>query len=108
MVPAEMVADTKRDARAWAALYQQEPASDYAVTDKAGDYTEHGIFRLDRNRNLYVLDWWSGQATADIWIEARCDLIQQRLKGPGPGGLVVNRDQPFKPAIGRPIIHPLM
>jgi hypothetical protein len=83
----EMVADAKRDPRAWNALYQQEPAgedgdyfkrewfrdfepqparlgiygaSDYAVTERGGDFTEHGIFGID-HKNVYVLDWWSGR-----------------------------------------------
>ena len=98
----EMVETAKRDPRAWNALYQQRPAaedgtyfqsdwfreydkapdnlrtfgaSDYAVTDGAGDYTEHGIFGVDPWDNLYVLDWWRGQTTSDVWIERKCDLI---------------------------------
>jgi predicted phage terminase large subunit-like protein len=89
-------------ARDWNALYQQNPipddgdyfkadwfgeydeapdglsvygASDYAVTEKGGDYTEHGVAGVDMNSNLYVLDWWRKQATSDVWIEAKCDLI---------------------------------
>lgn len=89
-------------ARDWNALYQQEPipdegdyfksawfadydelpdrlsvygASDYAVTDSGGDFTEHGVFGVDFNKNLYVLDWWRGQTTSDVWIERKCDLI---------------------------------
>ena len=89
-------------ARDWNALYQQNPipddgdyfkagwfadydelpetltvygASDYAVTDGGGDYTEHGIFGVDFNKNLYVLDWWRGQEAADVWIDRKCDLI---------------------------------
>lgn len=89
-------------ARDWNALYQQNPipddgdyfksgwfgeyedlpenlrmygASDYAVTDGGGDYTEHGIAGVDANNNLYVADWWRGQTTSDVWIEKKCDLI---------------------------------
>lgn len=90
------------DARTWAALYQQQPtpddgdyfkaewlreyddapgdlhiygASDFAVTDGGGDFTEHGIFGGDHQGNTYILDWWAGQASADVWIERMCDLI---------------------------------
>jgi predicted phage terminase large subunit-like protein len=97
-----MVSDAKRDARSWSALYQQEPApeegtffkrewfseylslpsqvhyygaSDYAVTDGDGDYTEHGIFALDFNDDLYLVDWWRDQCPSNEWIEAQCDLI---------------------------------
>jgi len=89
-------------ARDWNALYQQNPipdegdyfklewfcdyeelpekltvygASDYAVTDGDGDYTEHGVFGVDFNKNIYVLDWWRGQTSSDVWIDKKCDLI---------------------------------
>jgi len=32
-------------------------ASDYAVTEGGGDWTEHGIIGVDTNENLYFLDW---------------------------------------------------
>ena len=78
----EQVQTAKMDARAWNALYQQDPApedgdyfkrewfneyrevprgthiygaSDYAVTEGMGDYSEHGIFGLDFNGDLYSL-----------------------------------------------------
>ncbi len=50
-------------------------ASDYAVTDGNGDFTEHGMFGIDANNNIYVADWWRGQTTSDVWIETKCDLI---------------------------------
>lgn len=66
----------------WFGEYEKEPeglkkfgASDYAVTDGAGDYTEHGIAGVDHGGNLYILDWWRKQATSDVWIESKCDLI---------------------------------
>jgi predicted phage terminase large subunit-like protein len=89
-------------ARDWNALYQQNPipddgdyfkaawfgeydelpdnlrmygASDYAVTDGDGDFTEHGVVGVDGSNNVYVADWWSGQTTSDVWIDAKCDLI---------------------------------
>lgn len=98
----DMVETAKRDPRAWNALYQQQPASDdgdyfkrewfneydelpsnlrfyaasdFAVTDAGGDYTEHGVFGLDHAGNLYVADWWRGQTTSDVWIDRMCDLI---------------------------------
>ena len=50
-------------------------ASDYAVTDGDGDFTEHGIFGLGHSGNLYLVDWWYGKTTTDVWIDAKCDLI---------------------------------
>lgn len=100
----EMIKTAKMDTRSWNALYQQEPvpdegdyfrkdnfseygslpdnlryygASDLAVTEGAGDYTEHGIFGVDQNMNVYVVDWWRGQTQSDTWIEKWCDLIIQ-------------------------------
>lgn len=91
-------------ARDWNSLYQQNPipddgdyfksdwmrhydelpdglamyaASDYAVTADGGDYTEHGVFGVDSQGNVYVVDWWSGQTTSDVWIEQQCNLIDK-------------------------------
>ena len=50
--------------------------SDYAVTEGGGDYTEHAVWGLVGD-DLYQLDWWSGQETADVWIDAKLDLIKQ-------------------------------
>ncbi len=98
----DMVATAKQDVRAWNALYQQDPApedgdffkrewfgqytvqpetlhvygaSDYAVTEGGGDYTEHGVFGVDWNGDIYVLDWWYGKTRSDEWIERQIDLM---------------------------------
>lgn len=98
----EQVATAKMDVRGWNALYQQQPASedgdyfkaawfgeyedlpellhvygasDYAVTEGKGDYTEHGVFGVDPLSNVYVMGWWRDQASADVWIDSQCDLI---------------------------------
>jgi predicted phage terminase large subunit-like protein len=101
----EMVATAKKDPRLWNAAYQQSPvrtegdyfklsyfateyatipdnahyygASDFAVTKDGGDWTEHGVFALDAFGNIYVVDWWRGQTTSDVWIERLCDLVQE-------------------------------
>jgi predicted phage terminase large subunit-like protein len=89
-------------ARDWNSLYQQNPipddgdffksawfgeyeglpsalniygASDYAVTEDDGDFTEHGVVGIDQNANIYLLDWWFGKTTSDKWIESKCDLV---------------------------------
>lgn len=120
----EMISTAQLDTRAWNALYQQEPvpdegtyflksnfsdydtfpdglhvygASDYAVTEGGGDFTEHGIFGIDQSSNIYVLDWWRGQTSSDVWIEAQCDLI--RLHKPlvwfGEAGPIRRAIEPF-------------
>ena len=101
---AEMVETAKRDTRSWNALYQQNPtpdsgdyfkkewfryydtapqylqiygASDYAVTAKGGDFTVHGVFGVDQNEDVYLLDIWRQQTTSDVWIDAFLDLVQR-------------------------------
>jgi len=98
----EMVDRAKQDTRSWWALYQQQPtaddgdyfksewmneygdppknmkiygASDLAVTEASGDYTEHAIMGVDASGNIYVLDWWRGQKAADHWIDRMADLV---------------------------------
>lgn len=111
-------------ARDWNALYQQNPipddgdyfkagwfsdydelpdkltiygASDYAVTDGDGDFTEHGVFGVDFNKNIYVLDWWRGQTTSDVWIDKKCDLIVKHSPQCwfGEGGPIRRAIEPF-------------
>lgn len=89
-------------ARDWSALYQQRPTpdegtffqrawfkrhtklpaginvyitSDYAVSEGKGDFTEHGVWGLDSDNRLSMLDWWHGQTSSDEWIERLLDLI---------------------------------
>jgi predicted phage terminase large subunit-like protein len=90
--------------RSWSALYQQRPVpdtgdyfqagwvqlvdslpdrvtmrvyggSDYAVTAGGGDWTVHVVVGMDPEGKLWLLDLWRGQAAADAWIEAFCDLV---------------------------------
>ena len=84
-------------ARDWNSLYQQNPipdegeyfkrdwfkrftmadlpkelkkygASDYAVTESGGDFTEHGVFGVDDSDDIWILDWWFGKTDSDTWI----------------------------------------
>lgn len=120
----EMIETAKQDARSWTALYQQEPvpeegayfkgewfgvydqapellsiygASDYAVTEDGGDLTEHGVFGVDQNANIYVLDWWRGQTAPDVWIERFCDLVlaHRPMTWFGESGVIRRSVEPF-------------
>lgn len=51
--------------------------SDFAVTEKGGDFTELGVIGLDGESVAYDVDWWSGQTTASEWIEAAIDLMEK-------------------------------
>jgi predicted phage terminase large subunit-like protein len=119
-----MVQNAQHDMRAWNALYQQDPApddgvyferdmfgtykvrpkgmhvyaaSDYAVTEGGGDYTEHGVFGLDYNGDLHILDWWRGQTASSEWIERQCDFILQwkPLTWFGESGPIRRAIEPF-------------
>ena len=72
-------------------------ASDYAVTDGTGDFTEHGIFATDYNGNLYVIDWWKGQTNADVWIDKKLDLCQKYkpVRWFSEGGVIRRSIEPF-------------
>lgn len=96
-------AQTKEDMRNWSALYQQRPSPDdgdyfrrewfrwyrsvpahlnYFITHDDGvtddgDPTEIGVFGIDPAENVYAIDWWSGQETADIWVDQIIDLIDK-------------------------------
>lgn len=58
-------------------------ASDYAgAPDPAKphadpDFTEHGIFGVTPDGDVYVVDWWFGQEDASVWIDAWIALIQK-------------------------------
>jgi predicted phage terminase large subunit-like protein len=120
----EMITTARADTRSWNALYQQEPvpdegdyfkrdnfdeydsapdrlhiygASDYAVTEGGGDFTEHGVFGIDFSGKPYVLDWWRGQTQSDKWIEAQCDLIKlwKPLVWFGEAGPIRRAIEPF-------------
>ncbi|MFC4728807.1 PBSX family phage terminase large subunit [Coralloluteibacterium thermophilus] len=45
-------------------------ASDYGVTEGGGDHTEHGVWGLSPNGDLYAVDWWYGQTDPSDWIDA--------------------------------------
>jgi predicted phage terminase large subunit-like protein len=120
----KMVETAKKDVRSWTSEYQQRPvsdegdyfklnwfseyeqipdnahyygASDYAVTEGHGDFTEHGIFALDSFGNIYMVDWWRGQTSSDIWVERQCDLIQeyQPLIWFGESGVIRRSIEPY-------------
>lgn len=115
----------KNNQRTWNALFQQKPtgsqgtffqaewfnyrwertipglrifgASDFAVTPDGGDYTEHGIFGLDHEDRLWVLDWWFGQTTSDVWIEKLCDMVVKHkpLCWLGESGVIRRAVEPY-------------
>ena len=76
-------------------------ASDFGVTEardgRDPDSTEHGVFGVDHEDNLYVLDWWHGQTTPDAWINSLLDLQAKHrpLCWFGEGGVIRRAVEPF-------------
>lgn len=110
----------------WSALYQQQPtpeegeyfqkdwfrwydpdnlpptlrkygASDYAVTNKGGDYTVHGVVGVDPDDNIYVLDIWREQSSSDRWVDAFIDLVAHHkpIKWAEEQGQIIKSLGPF-------------
>lgn len=100
----EKIKNNPARARDWASLYQQRPsieggsyfkdewfklyeerdlpehlrfygASDYAVTDKGGDYTVHVVFGVDAAGVIWIVDFWIEQKTTDVSTDAFLDLV---------------------------------
>ena len=89
--------------RTWSALYQQRPvpetgghferswfqwyepherpplnlygASDYAVSEKRGDFTEHGVAGEDKDGHLWLVDWWRGQENSEHTLQHFLDMV---------------------------------
>lgn len=110
--------------REWSALYQQRPSpdegtffqrdwfrrhtekpphlriyasSDYAVTEDGGDWTVHRVWGVDQDFNIYLLDGWRGQTTADVWMERQIDLIEKwrPLAWFGEAGVIAKTIEPM-------------
>lgn len=88
--------------------------SDFAITEakegKDPDFTEHGVFGFargcvkdcpvehdHRHDRLFVLDWWNGQTTTDVWVDELLRLIKQwkPLCWFGEGGVVGKAIEPI-------------
>lgn len=52
-------------------------SSDFATRDGDGDFTEFGVFGVDKDNRLWVLDWWYGQETTDVWIDEQLTQYQK-------------------------------
>lgn len=72
-------------------------ASDCALSEGKGDFTELGIAGVDENQDLYLLDWWTGQETMDVWIEAELDLVKKHkpVKWASEAGQIRRASEPY-------------
>jgi predicted phage terminase large subunit-like protein len=114
-------------ARAWASLYQQRPTpqgagefkreminlydgpqlpkklakvliSDWAVTEGKNDFTEHAVWGLDPDDNLWELDWWHQQVDTGKGMAAMFDMVgRHKIKlAFNEGGVI---DKAIRPAV---------
>lgn len=113
--------------RTWSSLYQQRPTpqgsgrftremvqyydtlpetarvgskiicSDFAVSEGKNDFTEHGVFSLDHEDNLFVTDWWYKQSSTDEGINEMLKLVARYgiQLGFNEGGVI---DKAIRPA----------
>jgi predicted phage terminase large subunit-like protein len=88
--------------RDWFKEWEKKPVlryygtSDYAVTDGGGDFTVHRVWGIDPEGCIYRVDGWRGQATSDVWIEEKLDLIDKYkpLAWFGEGGVIQKAVEP--------------
>ena len=84
-------------------------ASDYATMEprhgkKEPDFTEHGVWGVDRVGDLWAIDWWSKQCETDIGIAAFIKLVAlwKPIRWANEGGLI---DKAIGPAIRSAMQH---
>ena len=56
-------------------------ASDYATMaprhgKREPDFTEHGVWGMDKHGDLWAMDWWSGQTETDVGIANFIKLVK--------------------------------
>jgi hypothetical protein len=110
--------------RDWLALYQQTPTAeeghqfkrewmryytglpdslnvyqsgDFAVTPDGGDFTELGTWGVDSKGDVYVLDWWAGQTSSDVWVSRMVAGFKRwrPLRFIGEGGPIRRAVEPY-------------
>jgi len=90
--------------REWFRFYQKPPllnhfmSSDFAVTEEGGDFTSLGTHGIDANDDLYLaVDYWSGQTSADVWVDKICDqiLAKKPFAFFGESGVIKRSVEPF-------------
>lgn len=113
-----------QDARGWNSLYQQTPTpdegtyfkrewfnfyddlpkplnyygtSDYAVTDGGGDFTEHPVWGISPELDIYLVDGWYGQTDSAVWVDELLNLIARYdpITWVGEAGQIRRSVEPF-------------
>lgn len=74
---------------------------DFAVSERTSnndpDFTELAVIGVGVSSKIYILDWWHGQTTPDVWIDALLDLCAKYkpLAFFGEGGVIRRSVEPF-------------
>lgn len=72
--------------------------SDFAVTEDDGDFTSIMTHGVDANDDIYIaMDYWTGQTSADKWIDEICNQILRNkpMAFFGEGGPIRRSIEPF-------------
>lgn len=84
-------------------------ASDFATMEpragkKEPDFSEHGVWGIDRVGDLWAIDWWSKQCETDVSITAFIRLVgmYKPIRWANEGGLI---DKAIGPAIRSAMQH---
>lgn len=51
-------------------------ASDYAITEKDGDWTVHGVAGVDPDDDIYLMDWYREQVDSYDGVEAAINMMR--------------------------------
>jgi len=72
-------------------------AGDYAVSEGKGDFTEQAIAGVNSEQDLYLVDWWTGQTTADVWIDVLLNMVKKHgpVKWASEAGVIRRAIEPF-------------
>ena len=72
-------------------------ASDCALTEGGGDNTELAVAGLDSHDDLYLVDWWTGQVTMDVWIEQQINMVtwHKPVLWASEGGQIRRASEPY-------------
>ena len=94
--------------REWFEFYDELPpyltryvTHDDAVTEEAEgedpDFTEIGDWGVDPEDNIYAVNWWSGQTTTDVWIDALIDMLKESgaFANVGESGVIRRAVEPY-------------
>ena len=117
--------------RTWSSLYQQRPTpqgsgrftremfnfyekgelpqklvkvifSDFAVSEGKNDFTEHGVFGLDSDDNLWAVDWWFEQCNTGKGVGQMLEMASRHSchLGFNEGGVI---DKAIRPLVNAAI-----